>query len=117
MKRAISMVLSPLLIGCVHRSPEARVLAAFREYRSPKQPADHAPDTSAAKCTSPRTSVAFIKGDTAIVALRQDCAAVTRCPAGFSCGMVRFGTDYLMLKKNGKWSVEKTVGGGAYATP
>jgi hypothetical protein len=103
------------VVGCIHRSPEQRVLAAFKDYSGTRvERPMNAPDTNAAKCTPSQTGVAFIKGDTAIVKMWQDCAGPP-CPVGQNCmgNVMRFETDYLLVRRNGKWTVERPVGAGA----
>jgi hypothetical protein len=114
--RAVCGFLMIAAVACVHRSPEDRVLTAFRE-ASLQQPTRPPADSAGAKCTLLKPKVVFVSGDSAIVALRQDCASVASCPTGFSCGMVRFETDYLMTRKDGRWRLEKAVAGGVSATP
>jgi hypothetical protein len=98
--------------ACVHRSPEAAVIAAFNEASQTGFEGAHL-DSAARGCTSPATKVQFIAKDTAVLKYFQDCAG---CPGVPSCGTLRFETDYLILKKNGHWKVDKAVGGGVIQT-
>ena len=117
MKQACWMLLSLLIAGCLHRSPEDRVLAAFRETGLANERATGVTDTTAAKCTSPTAHVSYVRGDTAVVGLFQDCAPPAPPPPKgqnrISGNAVRFETDYLVLRRNGKWKVEKPISGGA----
>lgn len=111
MRAWLSLFVLVGVTGCIHRSPEAQVLAAL----------DHARIGGAAKasvadsttnCTALQTKLARLEGDTAIVRIWQDCAS--RCPTGSNCmNSVRLETDYLMVRRNGKWNVEHVAGGAA----
>jgi len=108
------LMLLIMVAGCIHRSPETEVLAAFRKAGLQTiQPENRVDSAAAARCASPATSVAFITRDTAIVKYFQDCAG---CPGPPSCGVVRFETDYLFVRRNGNWQVERAVAGGAIQT-
>ncbi len=117
MKRVglLLVLLTPL--ACMHRSPEAYVLAAFRKSGYTK-PTDFEPrDTLASRCGEPTAHVASITGDTAIVSVFQDCIdrRVPPCPAGANCmysNAIRLETDYLVVRRNGKWKVDRPVAGG-----
>jgi len=73
-------------------------------------------DTTAVKCTSFTAHVNQITGDSAVVALFQDCIIpAPPCPTQNcrSANAMRYQTDYLVVRRNGKWQVEKPIGGGA----
>ena len=110
----VGLMLLASVAGCVHRSPEARVLAAFRSSRFAANPVDSDRDTVARKCTATTAHVSSITGDTAIVSVFQDCVGPP-CPAGMNCmgNVVRFETDYLVVRINGRWTVERPIAGGA----
>ena len=109
MKALSALALLASAAACVHRSPEAAVRAAFNEARLLRGWPSARLDSAALACTSPSTKVEFIAEDTAALKYFQDCAG---CPGIRSCGTVRFETDYLIVKRNGNWKVDKAVGGG-----
>ena len=113
MKMIGGLMLLIMVAGCIHRSPETEVLAAFRKAGLQTIKRDTRVDSAAARCASPASSVAFVTRDTAIVKYFQDCAG---CPGPPSCGVVRFETDYLVVRRNGNWQVERAVAGGAIQT-
>jgi len=101
-----------LLVGaCVHRSQEQQILAAFGPL--PVSHADQADTAVASKCGAPFARVAMIKGDTAIVAVSEDCAATPLPPrpgTNFGPGgVLRFETDYLVVRVKGRWRVDRPV--------
>jgi hypothetical protein len=111
------MLLLPLIAGCIHRSPEDRVLAAFRETGLANARVADVADTTAAKCTALTAHVKYISGDTAVVGLFQDCATPAPTPPKgqnrISANAIRFETDYLVVRRKGQWKVVKPIGAGA----
>ncbi|MFL5483938.1 MAG: hypothetical protein ACJ8AK_17285 [Gemmatimonadaceae bacterium] len=72
-------------------------------------------DSAAVKAGKPELRVRCITGNTAIVALVQDCIRQTPpCPPGLNCqgGAVRFETDYLVVRTNGHWELKRAIAGG-----
>lgn len=115
MVRRASCILLLLLAACLRRSPESRILAAFRETDFEKERTDSPRDSTAAKCTAITTVVREIMRENAIVAVFQDCAG-PHCPSGQNCmggNAIRFETDYLMVRSNGRWHVCRPIAGGA----
>ena len=114
MRRVAVLLLVPAVAAaCLHRSPEDRVMAAFGEIPS-SQPGVCLMDNTAVNASKLVAHVSAINGDTAIVALFQDCIRRTApCPPGFNCrsGAVRFETDYLVVRRNGKWKLDRALGG------
>ena len=118
MKRVVQIVLLLATSACAHASPEARILAAFREAPNIRVADNPERDTLAAKCGAPTTAVRLVRRDTAVVALIQDCIdrRLSACPVGMNCMTpqgLRFETDYLVLRKNGKWKVDRAIGGAS----
>ena len=109
MKGVTAFALVASTAACVHRSPEAAVIAAFKEASSQSGLQGARLDSAARGCTSPATKVQLIAKDTAVLKYFQDCSG---CPGVPSCGTLRYETDYLVLKRNGHWKVDKAVGGG-----
>ena len=73
-------------------------------------------DSAAVNASKPAAHVSAINGDTAIVALFQDCIRRTPpCAAGFNCrtGAVRFEWDYLVVRTNGKWKLDRAIAGSS----
>ena len=142
--------------GCLHRSPEERILTAFSNDGSEPfffpegQPqyllfADErtarvlwrikrdghyamAPEHSKLFCPKAKVaglhgylisaSVDTVMGDSAIASLNLDCAqAPPPCPDAkqscviWSAGMIRMSTNYLLVRRAGKWKVEKPISG------
>jgi hypothetical protein len=141
-----------MLIGCLHRSPEEEILAAFSDqtgelFDRDAQPqylrfADEhvaslfknlirsgryriAPENSSLLCPETRVEgmhgyvlnarLDTVMGDSAIASFIEECVRDPRaCPQGQVCtyyGVVQKQTSYLLRRQNGKWKVEKALGG------
>jgi hypothetical protein len=141
------------LSGCIHRSPNERILAAFsRDGGGPLFLGDPAPEyVGFADPVSARVlggavrggkyrvppagqplycpgvagsgnkgyllgvHVYTVRGDTAFATLAQDCNPSAACPRGELCGSMgtlRRMTDYLLVRRGGKWAIAKVVSGG-----
>ena len=75
---------------------------------------DQAAETTVAKCSAVRTVVKEIMRENAVVAVYQDCAGPS-CPAGQTCmggNVLRFETDYLMVRSYGRWKICKPISAG-----
>jgi hypothetical protein len=152
--------LLPLMValsGCMHRSPEERMLDAFSNDKSDRlffpdgEPqylrfADErtawalrrierggryriAPAGASLLCPGVpdeglhgyliAARVDTVMGDSAIAGLMMDCIRDPYiCPSGqqscvsMNSGVIRIMTDYLLTRRNGKWTVAKPVSGG-----
>ena len=117
MKRAVLSLVLLTSVGCLHRSPEQQVLAAFRK-SDYTNPVDFEPrENSLSKCSAPMEHVSTITGDTAVVVVFQDCIdrRIPPCPAEANCmggNAVRLETDYLVVKHSGRWRVDRPISGG-----
>lgn len=118
--RVLLLILLVPVIGCLHRTPEQQVLAAFsRQTQLRNQPADCSKDgaTLIAKGSVPQAHVSELKGDTAIVRVWYDCAwRKSPCANGQACtggGVTRVETDYLVVRQDGAWKVERPISGGS----
>ncbi len=107
-----------ILAACVHQSPESRILAAFGEGMVRSERTDHPADTTVKNCGEVTTLVTNIMRENAVVAVFQDCTiARSPCPSGQNClggNAVRFESDYLMVRTNGRWKVCRAISGGVF---
>src|SRR2546423_4426248 len=111
MGKIASIVLLTDVAGCFPRSPEQAVIAAYKGDR-----ASIAGDSLVCTKPSAHRSAESMDRDTAIVRVFQDCVkpAPPR-PAGPTFGngsSVRVETDYLVVRRNGRWKVERPLAGG-----
>ena len=116
----------PLLLAvsaCLHRSPEDQILGALSSARV-KQISCPNVDGEAVRRSLIGAKVDTVFGDTAFADVFYDCASTPQtCPAGLpscfnaSSGVVRVSTNYLLVRRGGRWKVERPISGGISAAP
>lgn len=108
----LAVALAATLAGCVPPSEHDRILAALPT--SSESVSCPPPGANAVHGPIMKRLDADM-GDSAYVTVMMDCVQqLTPCPNGETCGdgssgVVRVATLYLLLRRNGKWRVEKPV--------
>ena len=111
--RIAAVAMAMAVTGCVHRSDEDQIFAALSS-----------PTESGLSCPAPGANAVHgplmkrletIRGDSAFATLMMDCVQQSApCPSGQTCaasGVVRVATTYLLIRRHGKWEVERPISG------